>query len=1834
MLSLYRYLTLLRLIFCLKTITVPACMLLCTGWFSHSVLAQTRDTLCPTGVLSGGGELCRNGGDTTILIRFTGDGPYQFVYSESGVNQPLTTTLDNPFVLRVRPPRGTVYKLESVANRTCRQGEVSGEVFVGVFAPSTARLAGDYTFCNKADTSLNVDFTGTGPFFLTYAIDGVLQKVVETSEDPLKLPVNTTVNQTVSLISVASPGCTGFATGQSQITVLKSPRYTNLRVNCTGAIYRVSFDVVDAELPLVLVSGTQGRFTGTRFESNPLAINQPYSIVFRDANACQQITVSGASTCNCTAQAGTMGTTPLTVCAGVNAVATHDGQQRLDSDDVLQFALHTNPGNPIGQVLAWNSQPSFALPTGARAGVTYYISAVVGNRAANGQIDLTDACMAVSEGTPVTFIEAPTATMARSATVCSGTVLKWPVALTGLAPFTLRYSVDGTPLSQSNISEANYDLLLTILRNTDVRLLSVSDRRCTTNLTAASAINVFQSPRTDGLALTCDPQLTSYRVSFDVTGRRPFIVDGLNGNFTGSRFVSTPIIAGQQYRVVVSDSSRCAQTTFTGARNCMSTMACTTKSGTMNLTPLQACANAAATAIHNGNQTLDPDDVLRFILHTRADTTLGTILATAATPNFAFQPGRTIPGVTYYISAVAGNQAATGDVSLTDPCLSVSAGTPVVWSTPATAQLSGTFDICPGDTRRLVVRLTGRAPYSLTYSLNGIPITTPVLIDSLVIVATHLEDAVYRLVSISDACGAGTATGSATVRVSKIPQITDSRIQCAPDGLSFVVIFRVTEATPSQVRIDGTVTGVMDTVTGVFTSQSMPLQTNYRFVASDLARCGRDSVSGIGTCPCETKAGQFANTTPIVLCGDGPLAVAATTGRFLQPNDTLIYVLATQATLPAGTIVARGSSPALSFNAATMQRGQTYYLLAVAGNRSATTVVDLTDPCLSVALGPTVRFNAPPAAALSGNVVICPGETRRFRVNLSGGGPYTLTYSLNNVPITVPVLQDSFIIIATHLEAATYRLVSVTSTATCSGTATGSATIQVRAVPRLLNPVVECTQEGLDYRVTFAVDAPSLAGITIAGGRLDTAARRFTSDFLPVSQQNYKFVALTNCGRDSVTGRGSCPCRTEAGRFDQTPLNLCNNQPASLPLPTGRFLQRNDTIIYVLATQPVFTAANVVSRANRPVFNFDPATMTPDRPYYIFAIAGDRSVGPSINLTDTCLSRSNAVEVRWRRPLTASISGNDTICAGDAALLRLRLSGGGPYSIVLSANGTALPAFSSTTDTLSRSVSPQATTTYRIQSVTANGCTAVVSDSAVIRLQARPTAAIVGDTIICPGGNATIRLGFTGQAPFQFQYSLNGVNQPALTANNTTFQVNASNIQQPQQWRLVSVQDAVCSGTVNGTVGVGLRRPPTLGFAEDLSICPGNTARLTLRIAEADSANVTVTGGPSPLTFRGVRDGFQFTVTPTQTTRYTLAVDRTAGNACTAVLDKQTVTVSLIDLTVTTQKSDFKGFNISCPGLTNGFIRLSVVQGTPPYRYRWSDGADTSVISGLQAGVYTFTVTDNNGCSASETVRITEPPVLSVDYDTNNATCRNPLAGGITVNQINGGAGAYQLTVGGQPAVTPTTYPFTAANLTGGTYTVTIRDANGCTLTERIVIQPPPVILVNLGDDKTIALGDSVELRPLIQGDNFAKFTWTPDRYARTPDKISTFVRPLNSIRYKLVVVDTAGCTADDDITVIVEQKNRLYRPNVFRPGSSDGNEWFQLFGGPEVKAIQFIQIFTRWGEKVFEAKDFAAGDLNSAWDGRFRNRDLPPDVYVYKVRVEYINGDIDVIEGDVTLVR
>lgn len=319
----------------------------------------------------------------------------------------------------------------------------------------------------------------------------------------------------------------------------------------------------------------------------------------------------------------------------------------------------------------------------------------------------------------------------------------------------------------------------------------------------------------------------------------------------------------------------------------------------------------------------------------------------------------------------------------------------------------------------------------------------------------------------------------------------------------------------------------------------------------------------------------------------------------------------------------------------------------------------------------------------------------------------------------------------------------------------------------------------------------------------------------------------------------------------------------------------------------------------------------------------------------------------------------------------------------------------------------------------------------------------------------------------------------------------------------------------------------------------------------------------------------------------------------------------------------------------------------PNFTYTWStsNGHFVSGTNSLnpivdRAGQYQLLISNNlNGCRDSVNVDVQVDPEVprGFDLDVRNIKCFGETNGSITVNGIAGGTPPFIFFLSGNTGSANNQY----TGLGAGQYDLLLEDANGCKLDTSISISEPGQLLVELGPNVEVNLGETATVTAQIQSTSgIQSVEWN---YAPGCDSSQVFCEtfeylPLNSYRHVITVADSNGCTARDEIEVIVKKKHEIYVPNIFNP-NSDVNYFLGVFTGVDVAKIKKFTIHDRWGDQVFHLGEYiptpgAAPDATHSWDGSVRGEKGQVGVYVWYCEVEFIDGETKLFKGDVTLIR
>jgi gliding motility-associated-like protein len=306
--------------------------------------------------------------------------------------------------------------------------------------------------------------------------------------------------------------------------------------------------------------------------------------------------------------------------------------------------------------------------------------------------------------------------------------------------------------------------------------------------------------------------------------------------------------------------------------------------------------------------------------------------------------------------------------------------------------------------------------------------------------------------------------------------------------------------------------------------------------------------------------------------------------------------------------------------------------------------------------------------------------------------------------------------------------------------------------------------------------------------------------------------------------------------------------------------------------------------------------------------------------------------------------------------------------------------------------------------------------------------------------------------------------------------------------------------------------------------------------------------------------------------------------------------------------------------------------GTPPYSFAWADGmgnpigSNSNNIANIAAGNYSLTVTDSYGCTQTTSIIVNEPPPLNATYLTTDETCPGSADGVVTII-ASGGIAPYQYALPSRSSNDPT-----FNGLAPGNYTAVVTDSNNCETTTSFTIHQADDFTLTFNPDRIkITIGNEVTLQPIVISSDTSGWTfqWEPQNGLSCTTCANPVAAPFITTTYQLTVTNPEGCSTTSQITIEVENNQIIYVPNAFSPNGDGLNDVLRVFG-VSIKSINF-SIFDRWGEKIFSVE---TSDLNNGWDGTYRGKLLPPNVFVYYLDAEFEDGQRKQMKGSVTILR
>ena len=417
-----------------------------------------------------------------------------------------------------------------------------------------------------------------------------------------------------------------------------------------------------------------------------------------------------------------------------------------------------------------------------------------------------------------------------------------------------------------------------------------------------------------------------------------------------------------------------------------------------------------------------------------------------------------------------------------------------------------------------------------------------------------------------------------------------------------------------------------------------------------------------------------------------------------------------------------------------------------------------------------------------------------------------------------------------------------------------------------------------------------------------------------------------------------------------------------------------------------------------------------------------------------------------------------------------------------------------------------------------------------------------------------------------------------------------------------------------------------IGVSESIEISAIIEAEISCFGEDDGIIDVPITGGSGPFDYDWNLDELDGQPKPNSLGPGTYSVTVTDASGCSDTASVMIIEPALLELTA-------QGQDISCFGAADGQVSAEAIGGTPMLTYSWSTGDNLPEISNLSAGDYAITVTDGRGCEETTLITIVEPGPINFTTSTIDPTCFVDQNGLIIIDTISGGVGPFQLTLDDEAPQTVENLPYVFSGLGGGDYLVAIEDANNCSFSNGVTVNTPPELVIDLGDDLFIRIGDSVLLNPFI---NFEvdSFAWSPITDTLLVNSLEGVLFPTESVVYTLIAFDSTGCLVTEDLAINVDRTRRIFIPNAFSPDGSGRNDGFTVYSDFTVVEIELLQIFDRWGNLVFERRDFPTNDESLGWDGTFRGEEMNTGVFVYLAQIQFSDNEVETFSGDVLLLR
>ncbi|MEO5673864.1 MAG: PKD domain-containing protein, partial [Chitinophagales bacterium] len=951
--------------------------------------------------------------------------------------------------------------------------------------------------------------------------------------------------------------------------------------------------------------------------------------------------------------------------------------------------------------------------------------------------------------------------------------------------------------------------------------------------------------------------------------------------------------------------------------------------------------------------------------------------------------------------------------------------------------------------------------------------------------------------------------------------------------------------------------------------------------------------------------GTFSDS---VLIHASPSAAFTFTGSAGCPGDTVTFSDASISDDPVAEWLYTFGDAASGANDSSFAQVASH-VFSSPGDFAVTLKVTTVFGCTDV-MTQMISVKPAPSADAGADATICKGDS----VQLQAGGGVSYLWNpdsaLTNDSVSGPLAFPS---------STTHYYVTVTDSSGCS--AIDSVTVFVNGVNADAgNDTSICSGDTAMLHASAGISFLWQPGASLSSDSIQNPIA------FPLQTTVYTVTVIDSSGcsqNDTVTVMVHLP---EAVEITGLAPDYCGNNP-----------------VITLTANPeggIFSGSGVTGN------QIDPSSLPPENAYSVIYTFTD-SIG--------CTGADTA-EVFIHSIPAITATGDTSICFGDTA--QLNVTGGETYSWQ--------PAFFVSADSISNPVAfPFSTTVFIVEGSDSNGCS--VMDSVTVTILNSIPVNAGNDTMICDGTNAMLH----GSGADSYSWSPGNFLNDSTIANPIAFLTSATTF-------ILTGTAGNCSR--KDSVNVTVNLIPVVSAGNDTTVCFGSSVQLHAAgalnyqwqpgISLSDSAiadpvaspltsvTYTVTGSDSigcaaaddvtvvvyalpqififadpsicfgdtipiyatgantfqwqPVTGLSAPDNNSTLAFPEVTTTYTAF--GTDVHGCTGFADSTIVVFPLPEIVVTDDQT-------VCPGIP---VQLSASGGNI-YSWQPSQGLDDDSISNPVATVnasitYTVTVTNENFCTARDSVVLTLVPSLMATASDDIIICKGTSA------QLFADGGQTYLWLPSASLNDGNIHDPVASPDSTTTYTLYVSDG-ACytdTFSVKVTVQDQPVI--NAGPDLNVISGSSTQL--MVTGTGGA-YQWMPEEGLDCATCLSPVATPQQTTTFTVTVTDSAGCKASDEVVITVAcGDDVVFVPDAFTPNDNGHNDVFLVRALGNL-TLHYFRVYDRWGKIIFESHDFDYG-----WDGTYHDKPMMPGAYLYEFEVNCENGIEVRKQGNVTLLR